>query len=122
MAGGRDALGDFPRCLKTLPRSRESITSTESVNVVGGNDACFAALQRLKHESSMHPIKNVSPLGKAIITSDGAHVPSQLTRTVIDDAITIRLWIIDLTQAKLLRERSSFIEVSLFSIPLFSFV
>jgi hypothetical protein len=102
--------------------SRESITSTESVNVVGGNDACFAALQRLKHESSMHPIKNVSPLGKAVITSDGARVPSQLTRTVIDDAITIRLWIIDLTQAKLLRERSSFIEVSLFSIPLFSFV
>ena len=91
--------------------SREAITSTESVNVVGSNDACYAALQRLKHEASMHPIKNVNPLGKAVMTSDGP-VASPLTRTVIDDAITIRLWILDLMQAKLLRERSSFIEVS----------
>lgn len=93
--------------------SRDSITSTESVNVVGANDACFAALQRLKRESSELPIKNVNPLGKTVVTSDGVHVPSPLTRTVIDDAITIRLWVLDLMQAKLLRERSSFIEVSM---------
>jgi hypothetical protein len=92
--------------------SRESIASTESVNVAGSNDSCYAALQRLKRESVVLPIKNINPLGKTIVTPDGI-LPSPLTRSVIDDAITIRLWVIDLMQAKLLRERSSFIEVSM---------
>jgi hypothetical protein len=84
----------------------------ESVNVVGSNDSCYAALQRLKRESVVLPIKNINPLGKTIVTPDGI-LPSPLTRSVIDDAITIRLWVLDLMQAKLLRERSSFIEVSM---------
>jgi hypothetical protein len=92
--------------------SRDAITSTDSVIVGAANDACYAALQRLRQESSVHPIKNVNPLGKTVVNSDGIHAPSPLTRTVIDYAITIRLWVIDLMQAKLLRERSSFIEVS----------
>ena len=95
--------------------SRDAITSTESVNIGSENDACFAALQRLKRESLVLPIRNVNPLGKSIVNAEGIHVPSPLTRTVIDDAITIRLWVLDLTQAKLLRERSSFIEVSVIS-------
>ena len=92
--------------------SRGSIASTEDICVSGANDACFAALERLKREASMHPMLNINPLGKALVTSAGVLIPSPLTRSVIDDAIMIRLWVLDLMQAKLVRERSSFVEVS----------
>ena len=92
--------------------SRDAITSIESVNIGSENDACFAALQRLKRESLVLPIRNVNPLGKSTVNSQGVPTPSLLTRAVIDDAITIRLWVLDLAHAKLLRERLSFIEVS----------
>eukprot|EP00804_Cyclotella_cryptica_P009216 CCRYP_021051-RA/>CCRYP_021051-RA protein AED:0.03 eAED:0.03 QI:195/1/1/1/1/1/8/677/2245 len=90
--------------------SRGSIASMEAICASGANDACFAALERLKREASMHPMLNINPLGKALVTSAGVQIPSPLMRSVIDDAIVVRLWVLDLMHAKLVRERSSFIE------------
>lgn len=77
--------------------SRDSITSTETVNVGGCNDPCFAVLQRLKREASVHPMKNINPLGKALVTSEGVRIPSSLTRSAINDAVTVRLWVLDVS-------------------------
>ena len=88
--------------------SYDSVGSSSSAD-----DPCLVALNRLKSEASVHPMKNINALGKQVVSSSGVAAPSSLTRAVIDNAITIRLWVLDLMHAKLARERSAFLEVSL---------
>ena len=81
------------------------------------NDACLVALCRLKNEAASsvvgNSMRNLNPLGRRAISPTGIPIPSSLTRTVIDDAIVIRTWVLDFIRAKTVRERASFLEVSI---------
>ena len=94
-------------------------------STTGCEDGCILALQHLQSEASSssssgvavsavdHPMRNLNPLGRhQTVSSSGLTMPSSLTRTVLQDAITVREWILDLTQAKTFRERTSFVQVS----------
>jgi hypothetical protein len=88
----------------TLDESGDSSTAS--------SDSCLLALNRLQNEISSsklaegeHAImRNMNPLGKQSAQS--------LTRDSIENAIKVRQWILDLMQAKTVRERSSFVQVS----------
>jgi len=92
------------------------VPSESSSAVSGDDDNCIMSLQRLKDEASPrsvladHPMGNLNPLGKHTVDSSGLTLPSSLTRGVINDAITIRRWILDLNQAKAVRERTAFVQ------------
>ena len=77
-------------------------------------DDCSLALNRLKKEAtpgapSCMPsgedqhMRNLNPLGRHSVDSTGLTMPSSLTRAVIDDAIAVRQWVLDLNQAKAVR-------------------
>jgi len=100
------------------------------------DDDCILALQRLKDEASAsgsaasssggsadglgavvvdyHHMRNLNPLGRHSVHSSGLTLPSSLTRPVLDDDIIVRQWILDLNQAKAVRERTSFVQVRIF--------
>ncbi|KAL9181852.1 hypothetical protein ACHAXT_012195 [Thalassiosira profunda] len=81
-------------------------------------DDCSLALQRLKKEATPgaassaedQHMRNLNPLGRHSVDSTGLTMPSSLTRAVIDDAIAVRQWVLDLNQAKAVRERLSFVQ------------
>ena len=82
------------------------------------DDDCILALQRLKDEASSSGsadhMRNLNPLGRHSVHSSGLTLPSSLTRPVLDDDIIVRQWILDLNQAKAVRERTSFVQVRIF--------
>jgi len=93
------------------------VPSSESSSAVSSDDdSCIVSLQRLEDEASPrsvladHPMGNLNPLGKHTVDSSGLTLPSSLTRGVISDAITIRRWLLDLNQAKAVRERTAFVQ------------
>ena len=67
------------------------------------SDDVLARLRQLREaaQSTNVHVKNVEPLGRA---------NSRLTRTVIDNAIAVREWVLDLRHADLVRERLSFVQ------------
>ena len=91
-----------------------------------GDDECLLALQRLKDEATCatpqispqyvanDPImRNLNPLGRCTLDSaTGLTLPSCLNRGVINDAISVRIWILDFYQAKTVRERTGFLQVN----------
>ena len=77
----------------------------------GGDDDCLAALSRLKTEAtSGQHMKNLDPLSRSMPSSSGT-LTSSLSRSVLDDAIITRQWVLDLNQAKSHRERITFVQV-----------
>ena len=68
----------------------------------GEGDECLLALDRLKKEASLPTSKmyNLDPLGRSTTSAAGTPSPLPLTRVVIDEAITVRQWVLDLNQAK----------------------
>ena len=95
-------------------------------NIIGGlteNDDCILTLQRLQNEAlcttspSMQadrPMQNINPLGRSLVNyNSGMILPSPLTRGVLNDAITVRRWVLDLSHANSIRERASFVQVTL---------
>jgi hypothetical protein len=70
------------------------------------NDDCLLHLYRFKEYVTNDPImRNINPLGKC-----GNGSGSTLTRGTIDDAITVRRWILDFNHAKVVRERIGFVK------------
>ena len=92
-------------------------TLDEGGDSTASSDSCLLALNRLQNEISSsklaegeHAImRNMNPLGKKSVTPNGTQ---SLTRDAIENAIKVRQWILDLMQAKTVRERSSFVQVS----------
>lgn len=91
-------------------------TCTQPVVVAGltpgeDNDECLLNLYRFKEYVTNDPImRNINPLGKCG-NGSGSIVPSTiLTRGTIDDAITVRRWILDFNHAKVVRERIGFVK------------
>jgi len=89
----------------------------------GDEDDCILTLKILKDEASPsslgnclatadHPYMiNLNPLGRHTRdSSSGLTMPSSLTRGVINDSIVVRRWILDLNQAKVVRERTTFVQ------------
>jgi len=105
-----EAWSAIQACTQPVVPSESSSTGS------GDDDNCIISLQRLKDEASPrsvladHPMGNLNPLGKHTVDSSGLALPSSLTRGVINDAITIRRWILDLNQAKTVRERIAFVQ------------
>lgn len=81
-------------------------TCTQPVVVAGlipgeDNDDCLLHLYRFQEYVTRDPImRNINPLGKCGI----------LTRSTIDDATTVRRWILDFNHAKSVRERIGFVK------------
>lgn len=67
------------------------------------SDQVLARLQEAKVAaiSTNHHVKNIDPLGQGT---------SRLTRSVIDNAIAVREWVLDLRHVDLVRERVSFVQ------------
>jgi hypothetical protein len=95
----------------------------------GVEDDCLLALKRLQDEASPPPtlrgssstgiakagcfhMQNLNPLGMHTkILSTGLTLPSSLTRAVLSDAMVVRRLVLDLDQAKAVRERTFFVQV-----------
>ena len=74
------------------------------------NLPCLVIISSSNLAEGEHAImRNMNPLGKQSVTPNGTQ---SLTRDAIENAIKVRQWILDLMQAKTVRERSSFVQVS----------
>ncbi len=86
------------------------------------NDDCMLTLQRLKDEAmsttppsmrAERTMQNINPLGRSLVNyNSGLVLSSPLTRGVINDAITVRSWVLDLSHANSVRERTGFVQVT----------
>jgi hypothetical protein len=83
---------------RTIPQIVDEVGQTTK-----GTDTVLSKLRAIKEaaESTNEHIKNVDPIGRK---------SSRLTRTVIDNAIAVRKWILDLHHADQVRERLSFVQ------------
>jgi len=118
--------------LNAIGACTQPVGATNNVSCIQGKntdgstevDDCILTLQRLQDEAMRatsastgaivdFPMRNINPLGRSLVNyNSGMVLPSPLTRAVINDAITVRRWVLDLCHANAVRERTSFVQVT----------
>lgn len=119
-----EILNAIAECIQPVVASDNAASINDKC--IDGNaekDDCILTLRRLLDEavcttSSLmrvdRPMKNINPLGRSLVNyNSGMVLPSSLTRVVLNDAITVRRWMLDLSHANAVRERAGFVQVML---------